>query len=67
MTSDADRIIDLYQCHAHNWDKERGRDLAEKTWLDKFPALLVPDEPLVLDVGCGSGEPIGNYLNREWL
>jgi ubiquinone/menaquinone biosynthesis C-methylase UbiE len=22
----------------------------------------VPDEPLVLDIGCGSGEPIGHYL-----
>lgn len=33
----------------------------EADWLDRFIGLL-PPRPTVLDVGCGSGEPIGCYL-----
>jgi SAM-dependent methyltransferase len=39
--------------------------MMEQGWLDKFLNLL-PTTPVVLDVGCGSGEPIGEYLiNRR--
>lgn len=61
MASESERIMDLYQRHATDWDRERGRDLFEKPWLDHFLALLPPGES-VLDIGCGAGEPIARYL-----
>ena len=33
----------------------------EARWLDQLLDLLPPC-PVVLDIGCGSGEPIGSYL-----
>jgi SAM-dependent methyltransferase len=61
MASEAERIIGLYQRHATDWDRDRGRDLFEKPWLDRFLALL-PTGESVLDIGCGAGEPIARYL-----
>jgi trans-aconitate methyltransferase len=61
VNSDAERIIGLYQRHAHDFDRERGRNLFEKPWLDRFLALLRPGAS-ILDIGCGSGEPIAQYF-----
>jgi SAM-dependent methyltransferase len=61
MTSEAERIIGLYQRHAVAWDKQRGRDLFERPWLDRFLALLPPGAS-ILDIGCGSAEPIARYF-----
>jgi methyltransferase family protein len=61
MASDAERIVGLYQRYAEEWDRERGRCLLEKTWLDRFLALL-PQQASLLDIGCGSSEPIARYL-----
>jgi SAM-dependent methyltransferase len=61
MTDDAEQIIGLYERHAHSWDKDRSRNLFEKPWLDKFLALL-PPRGSILDIGCGSGEPIARYF-----
>jgi SAM-dependent methyltransferase len=57
----AETIIGLYERHARVFDAERGRSLFEKAWLDRFAALL-PAGGAVLDIGCGSGEPIARYL-----
>jgi SAM-dependent methyltransferase len=54
MTDEADRIIGLYQRHAHEFDRERWRNLFERPWLDRFAALL-PRGGSILDLGCGSG------------
>jgi SAM-dependent methyltransferase len=61
MSSPSERIISLYQRHAVDWDRERGRSLLEKDWLDRFLAL-VPQGASILDIGCGSAEPIARYL-----
>jgi SAM-dependent methyltransferase len=61
VDSPAERIIGLYQRHADHWDRERGRDLFEKPWLDRFLALLQPGAS-ILDLGCGSAEPIARYF-----
>jgi SAM-dependent methyltransferase len=55
-------IIDLYQRKAQDWIERRARSgLFEKPWLDRFRALLPPAGP-VLDLGCGSAEPMAAYL-----
>lgn len=59
--SDAARIIGLYERHAAAWDSERDKHLFEKSWLERFLALLPPGGA-VLDLGCGSGEPIARYF-----
>jgi len=61
MTSDAERIVDLYDRHAAVWDQDRSKSLFEKPWLDRFLALL-PAGGSILDIGCGSAEPIARYL-----
>jgi SAM-dependent methyltransferase len=61
MSEAASEIMGLYERHASAFDAERGRSLFEKPWLDRFLALLPPGAA-VLDIGCGSGEPIARYL-----
>ncbi len=61
MASEAERIISLYQRYAIDWDRDRGRSLFEKAWLDRFLALL-PQKASILDMGCGSAEPIARYF-----
>ena len=61
MNGDADNIVGLYDRNAALWDAARGRSLFEAAWLDRFLAL-VPDDGAILDIGCGSGEPIARHL-----
>jgi SAM-dependent methyltransferase len=61
MNSLPDTIIGLYERHARDFDRDRERSLSEKRWLDRFLALLPPSGS-VLDLGCGTGEPIARYL-----
>jgi SAM-dependent methyltransferase len=61
MANASDLIIDLYDRHALAYDRARGRSLFEKTWLDRFLAVL-PQGGSILDIGCGVGEPIGRYF-----
>ncbi len=64
MSSAAAQIIGLYERHALAFDNARGRSLFERTWLDRFLAL-VPSGARILDIGCGSGEPIARYLIEQ--
>lgn len=64
MTSPADAIIDLYQRHAATYDGLRGKLLMEGPWLARFRALLAPDAA-ILDIGCGTGEPIARHLREQ--
>ncbi|MDB5648688.1 MAG: class SAM-dependent methyltransferase [Hyphomicrobiales bacterium] len=60
----ARHIIDLYDRRATDWDRDRGKVLMEKGWLDKFVALL-PSGGSILDIGCGSGDPVARYLIQQ--
>lgn len=62
--SDSERITAIYERHARAWDVKRGRSLFEKPWLDRFVSHI-PHGASVLDVGCGSGEPIARYLIEQ--
>jgi SAM-dependent methyltransferase len=55
-------IIDLYERHAYEYDRDRRHSLhGERAWLDQF-LLGVPAGGTVLDVGCGTGAPIAAYI-----
>jgi SAM-dependent methyltransferase len=64
MTSDAERIVGLYQRHARAWARDRGGRLFETAWLDRFRSLL-PAGAVVLDLGCGTGKPLARYLIEQ--
>jgi SAM-dependent methyltransferase len=57
----SERIAGLYEENAAAWDRQRGRDLFEQPWLERFAALLPPGGS-VLDIGCGMGEPIAAWF-----
>ena len=62
MESDSDKIIGLYERNAHHYVADRrGAGSNESAWLDRFAALL-PQHATILDIGCGSGEPIARYF-----
>lgn len=61
MTDLAGAIPALYRRHAAVFDRDRGRNLFEKAWLDRFLADMAKPRR-VLDLGCGMGEPIAAYL-----
>jgi 2-polyprenyl-3-methyl-5-hydroxy-6-metoxy-1,4-benzoquinol methylase len=54
-------IIDLYERHALDYDRDRGRGLQERDWLARFAAFVRPGGT-VLDIGCGMAEPIARHL-----
>jgi SAM-dependent methyltransferase len=57
----SEAIIELYERHARDFDRDRGRSLWEQAWLDRFLSYLAPAS-IVLDMGCGMGEPIARYI-----
>jgi SAM-dependent methyltransferase len=57
----AEHVVDLYRRHARAWAAARGTKLRERGWIERFAAILDPGAT-VLDIGCGSGEPIASYL-----
>lgn len=54
-------IVGLYERHARAFDRERGKSQFERAWLDRFRAVAGAGATL-LDIGCGSGEPIARYF-----
>lgn len=60
----ADNIMGIYQRHAEAFEQKRSTHLFEKAWLDRFISLL-PRKGRILDIGCGNGMPIADYLIRE--
>lgn len=63
-SEEAAAMTDLYQRNASVWIESRARArLIEKPWLDRFRALL-PPSGAILDLGCGSAEPMAAHLIR---
>jgi SAM-dependent methyltransferase len=58
----ADRIIEHYERHARAWDSDRNvGEWNDKPWHDRFVAAL-PSAASILDLGCGSGRPVAQYM-----
>ena len=64
--SEAERVVGLYERHARAFDAIRSKHLFERPWLDRFAGGLAAGAS-VLDIGCGSGEPMAADLIRRGL
>ena len=51
----------VYEAVAREFDRDRSKSLMEKFYLDRVRAHLAEDAA-VLDLGCGSAEPIAKYF-----
>lgn len=51
----------IYSDNAVQYDAERGKHLFERVWLERFAAHL-PQKATILDLGCGTGDPIARYF-----
>lgn len=61
MKKNKDNIYKTYEKIASWMDENRSRTLFEKPYLDKVITYLKPNAR-ILDLGCGTGEPIGQYF-----
>lgn len=59
--SSSQQISALYERHAAAFDRDRGKRLVERAWFERFRDVM-PAGADVLDLGCGSGEPVARYL-----
>jgi SAM-dependent methyltransferase len=58
----ADRIIDHYERHARAWDADRrAGQWNDQPWHDRF-ARMLPEGASILDLGCGAGSPVAQYM-----
>jgi SAM-dependent methyltransferase len=58
-------IIPLYDRHADAWHRRRSPHASlEEAWLTRFSAGL-PDGACVLDLGCGTGQPMARWLAQR--
>lgn len=54
----------VYEDNAKTFDQQRGKSLFEKKWLDLFLQTL-EEKSNILDIGCGSGDPIAKYFIKN--
>jgi SAM-dependent methyltransferase len=54
-------VIGMYRRHAAAFIAARSSVLVEKTWIDRFLDVAGPAGS-ILDVGCGSGNPLAVYM-----
>ncbi|MEL6682231.1 MAG: class I SAM-dependent methyltransferase, partial [Pseudomonadota bacterium] len=57
-------VISTYETVGTTWAQHRDKSLMEKAWLDRMldAAPRTDDKLKILDLGGGSGQPIGTYL-----
>ncbi len=51
----------LYEAIAREFDRDRRKDLMERPWLEAVRSRLGAGRS-VLDLGCGSAEPIARFF-----
>ena len=61
MSEPSRMVISCYERNAGNFDKERNRDIFGKAWLERFISFVLKGGS-ILDLGCGSGQPMAKYL-----
>ncbi|MEW5424208.1 class I SAM-dependent methyltransferase [Amorphus sp. 3PC139-8] len=54
----------VYERNAARFDAERAKVLFEQAWLDRFLNGL-PVGAAILDLGCGTGDPIAHYMEAR--
>jgi SAM-dependent methyltransferase len=57
-------VYEVYEKISDWYDVHRSRDLFEKSYLDKVIALIPPNAA-ILDLGCGTGEPMIRYFLKQ--
>lgn len=64
MTTASDANHEVYEAQAADYDRLRSQALFEARWLARFAACLRPGGR-VLDLGCGTGQPIAAWFTAE--
>lgn len=54
----------IYERNAAEFAAHRPKTLVEKPWLDRFLAGM-PEKAHILDLGCGTGDPIAAYFMQK--
>lgn len=64
MSADPEDTHAVYERQATEYDSLRSKALFEARWLARFTASLKPGDH-VLDLGCGTGDPIARWFMAE--